>query len=70
MNFKLDHDTLVPISFVLVLMGGMGWMTRLDARVANVEQASQTIFKIADDISHIRQEIAEVRGELKRIRSK
>lgn len=67
---KLDQDTLVPISFVLVLMGGMGWMTRLDARVANVEQASQTIFKIAEDIGHIRQEIAEIRGELKRIKNK
>jgi len=62
----------VPLSLVIALMGGGSWMTNLHSKTdANTVTLARTIDTQREFLTHIiqvKQELAEIKGELKRIK--
>lgn len=50
----LSERTLVPISLVIMVMGGVVWLTRLHASVEELKTKQDVILGIKDDISVIK----------------
>lgn len=66
----LDQKTPVALGLVIVLAGGIFWLSSLHA-LANstsqrVDKTSQRLDKYADDVSKIREDVAYIRAKIER----
>lgn len=69
----ITEKTMVPLWLALSVIGGAAaWATTLQVQASNTATTIQEMGahqeRYSDDISAIRQDIAEIKGELKRMR--
>lgn len=69
---KITENTLIPISLVIILIGGVVWLTSTHLKAESNLEAVQRIEAKQDryiqGLNKIYSELAEIKGELKRIR--
>jgi len=68
---KITEKTLVPISLVIALMGGGSWMTSInskaDANALTLNRTVDTQKELLMYVIEIKQDLAEIKGQLKRM---
>lgn len=63
----LTEKTLIPIGLaVIVIGGGSAWFTSLHAHQLHLTERMDAVERIEEQVSQIKQDIAEIRGILKR----
>lgn len=69
---EITERTLVPLSLVITLVGGVSWLTTIHAQgQANAEvlvEVKNKQDKYEENLKAILNQLAEIKGELKRIR--
>lgn len=60
MTNKIDEKTLIPISLLIIIIGGVAWLSNINAKVNESE-------KKLDEIAVIRKELQEQAKSLARI---
>lgn len=72
-DVKVDDKALIPIGLaVLVFGGGAAWLTtihsKVEASVQKIEKVEIRLDKRDEKLDVIQKDIAEIKGELKRIK--
>ena len=63
---KLTERTLIPLGIAIIAIGGgAAWLTNVNASIRSIEAAQN---KYTELVEQIRNDLAEIKGELKRIK--
>jgi hypothetical protein len=61
---KITESTLVPISLVIVFIGGILWLSTINAKVEASHSKLATIERAIIDIAEIKKDIEYIRNNL------
>lgn len=72
MNEIISEKTMIPISLVIITLGGGVWLTNLhyqtSANAIELQKITLRQERYSEDLSDIKGKLQEIAGELKRIK--
>lgn len=66
----LSEKTVIPISFALIIIGGVGWLTNLAFKVDVAAESLKKIELRQNAIEEIKTDVAVIKSKLDRIDKK